>query len=130
MREESPEGGTISVSTPKLVFGEVRPQRRQLKKARQDGQALLAGLFNNESAKSRKRGAPSLPSEDNTSEGLRALMAANAQIPEDGLARTVQSHYAPAAYRRRPRSLVDPGFFGTSRRHFSSLLDIEGVRAG
>jgi site-specific DNA-methyltransferase (adenine-specific) len=70
------DNGTISVSTPKLVFGRVLPKRRTLKKANRNGHSQQEGLFVNGTAKKTRR-APSLPAEDNTPEGLQALLAAN-----------------------------------------------------
>jgi site-specific DNA-methyltransferase (adenine-specific) len=48
-----------------------------LRKARTNGHPLQEPLFNNGVAKKRKRRAPGLPLEDNTPEGLKALLAAN-----------------------------------------------------
>jgi modification methylase len=76
MGEATREKGTISVSTRKLVFGKVLPDRRRLKKANRNGHALQEGLFTNGTLK-RARRAPVLPPEDNTPEGLQALLAAN-----------------------------------------------------
>ncbi len=75
------DNGTISVSKAKLVFGQVPPKRRSLKKAKRNGQSPQEGLFANGTAKRPKR-APFLPFEDNTPEGLQALLAANRQYRE------------------------------------------------
>src|SRR5260370_4441125 len=75
------DNGTISVSKPKLVFGQVPPKRRSLKKANRNRQSPQEGLFAYEKARRPKR-ARSLPAEDNTAEGLQALLAANRQYRE------------------------------------------------
>jgi DNA modification methylase len=75
--------GTIVSSRPKLVFGVGLRDSRRLKKSKANGDPLQVALFPDASAK-RKRRDPSLPAEDNTPEGLRALLAANAyyrQVP-------------------------------------------------
>jgi hypothetical protein len=76
MGEATRDKGTIPVSAPKLVFGKVLPDRRRLKKANRNGHALQEALFTNGTVK-RARRAPALPPEDNTPEGLQALLAAN-----------------------------------------------------
>src|ERR1700693_2260913 len=73
--------GTIAFSKSKLAFGMAKPDKARLKKARENGHSPQYGLF--ETAKKTKR-VPTLPTEDNTPEGLRALLAANAhyrQVP-------------------------------------------------
>src|SRR6266849_5379635 len=79
MREEPPKKGTISISTAKLIFGQGHPDRRRLKTNRHP---LQGGLFSNDRAKKARRRAPSLPPEDNTPEGLQALLAANRHYRE------------------------------------------------
>src|SRR5438045_1921310 len=74
--------GTITFSKSKLIFGMATPSRTQLKKARTNGPPLQEVLFANESSKRAGRVAPTLPTEDNTPEGLRALLAANAHYRE------------------------------------------------
>jgi DNA modification methylase len=85
MAKTAPEigtiNGTISVSTPKLVFGQVLQNRRRLRKVNSDGHASQEALFANGQAKRAKR-SPSLPPEDNTPEGLQALLAANRHYRE------------------------------------------------
>jgi len=73
MGETTPENGTIRPS-PKLIFGMVLPGRRPLKKAKSNGHTPQQHLF----VKKASRPAPVLPTEDNTPEGLRALLEANA----------------------------------------------------
>jgi len=75
MSEATPENGTINFR-PKLVFGMVLPNRKRLRKAKTNGHAPQEGLF--VKAKRSNRPVPALPTEDNTPEGLRALLAANA----------------------------------------------------
>ena len=60
MGEATLDKGTISVSTPKLVFGKVLPDRRRLKKANRNGHTLQDALFTNGTVKRAKR-APSRP---------------------------------------------------------------------
>ena len=71
------ENGTISVSTPKLVFGQLQHIRRRLRNTKTKWSALEGDLFADSRATKFRRHAPSLPPEDNTSEGLKALLAAN-----------------------------------------------------
>ena len=81
--DESTSGkGTISLKTSKPVFGTVLPVRRRLKKAKTTDQPLQGSLFVNRSAKRARAFAPSLPIEDNTPEGLKALLEANAHYRE------------------------------------------------
>jgi len=81
MDENASDSGTISISTHKLVFGRVQPVRRRVRKARTDGRLPENGLF--ESSRIRpRRPLPPLPSEDNTPEGLKALLAANLHYRE------------------------------------------------
>jgi len=96
MSENKADDGTIAFR-PKLVFGMAARDRRRLKKARINGHQPQQTLFANGTTKRAKRAtAPLLPSEDNTPEGLRALLAANA-------------HYRkvpwPEAYRRTTHEL-------------------------
>jgi modification methylase len=65
------------LSTPKLVFGEPVLDSRKVAKARLNGHAHQSNLFNDELIRKRTRRKPSLPLEDNTPEGLQALLAAN-----------------------------------------------------
>jgi modification methylase len=79
MGEQTPDNGTISFSTRKLIFGQVQPTKKPLSRTKRNGTDLL---FAN-SAKSRSaRATPRLVLEDNTPEGLQALMAANRQYRE------------------------------------------------
>jgi DNA modification methylase len=74
---EDPIGkGTISVSTAKLTFGQVPSNRRRLRTKR-NGHPLQEDLFTSGRVKKITRRAPSLPLEDNTPEGMQALLAAN-----------------------------------------------------
>jgi DNA modification methylase len=78
MSRDKGKDGTIA-HIPTLVFGTAIPQRKRLKKtARPDRHQSQQGLFTSGIAKKEKRRAPTLPTEDNTPEGLQALMAANA----------------------------------------------------
>jgi site-specific DNA-methyltransferase (adenine-specific) len=69
------EDGTIAVSAPKLVFGQLDSGRKPLNRGR-NGHSRQADLFSAE-APTRIRRPPLIPLEDNTPEGLRALLAAN-----------------------------------------------------
>ncbi len=76
--------GTIVSSRPKLVFGVGLRDSRRLKKSKANDDPFQDGLFPEESVKRAKRRNLTLPTEDNTPEGLRALLAANAhyrQVP-------------------------------------------------
>ncbi len=76
MSEDSIGKGTISVSTAKLTFGQVPPNRRGLR-TKPNGHPLQEDLFANGRAKRTTLRAPSLPLEDNTPEAMQALLAAN-----------------------------------------------------
>ncbi len=67
MGEAKLDNDTISVGTLKPI---------RLKKSNRNGNSLQEPLFTNGTVKRAKR-APSLPPEDNTPEGLRALLSAN-----------------------------------------------------
>ena len=69
---------TIEVGMRKPVFGQMLPSKVRLNKPHKNGPAQQTHLFVKGSAERAKRPAPILPSEDNTPEGLRALLAANA----------------------------------------------------
>src|ERR1035438_5748075 len=81
MAETKPENDTINFR-PKMVFGMAPPDRRRLRRANVNGHAPQGGLFSKGSTKRLKRLAPALPAEDNTPEGLRAFLAANAHYRE------------------------------------------------
>jgi len=70
--------GTIAISKPALVFGAGQPERRRLSKAKANAHPFQDVLFPDGSEKRKRQRTPSLPTEDNTPEGLRALLAANA----------------------------------------------------
>lgn len=76
-----PENGTIDFR-PKLVFGMALPDRKRLRRARTNGRTQQDHLFAKRPAKRLRRLAPVLPAEDNTPEGLRSLLAANAYYRE------------------------------------------------
>jgi len=81
MGQAEPEDGTIDFR-PKLVFGMALPGRKRLRRAKTNGQPPQEGLFAKGPARRLSRLAPALPAEDNTPEGLRALLAANAHYRE------------------------------------------------
>lgn len=69
------------MSTPKLMFGQALPGRNRAR-AKRTEDALQDQLFPTAVPKKVKRRAPSLPLEDNTPQGLRALLEANRQYRE------------------------------------------------
>jgi site-specific DNA-methyltransferase (adenine-specific) len=81
MGDAEPQNDTIEVRG-KLVFGMALPDRRRLRRAIANGRAPQEGLFGRGAGKRAKRATPTLPAEDNTSEGLRAFLAANAHYRE------------------------------------------------
>jgi len=81
MGEFGNEQGKITDSTPKLVFGSMEPDRRRLNRASRHGDSLQEELFASGS-KRRMRPVPFLPSEDNTPDGLKALLEANRSYRE------------------------------------------------
>jgi modification methylase len=78
MSDNGANEGTITIRS-KLIFGMAIPEKRRVTKAH--GHPLQGALFSNGSKRG-KRHAPALPPEDNTPEGLRALLAANAHYRE------------------------------------------------
>jgi site-specific DNA-methyltransferase (adenine-specific) len=79
MGEQTPDNGTISFSTPKLIFGHVQSIR---KPSRGTKRATAGPLFANGAGTRLARVTPRLPLEDNTPEGLKALVAANRHYRE------------------------------------------------
>ena len=80
MGEMKSENGTIGLS-PKLLFGMAAPATKRSQKTRTNWNSPQASLFGNGDKKAR-RSAPALPTEDNTPEGLRSLLKANAHYRE------------------------------------------------
>src|SRR5260370_41007300 len=78
MRDNGADDGTIAFSRSKVAFGMAKPDTRRLKKTQTNGHSAQSSLFESGSAKSVRR-APILPAEDNTPEGLQALLKANSQ---------------------------------------------------
>jgi hypothetical protein len=81
MCEDAADKGTIAFNGPKLAFGMALTGRRRLRRVNTNTHSPQSGLFQSGSATRAKR-APSLPAEDNTPEGLQALLAANAHYRE------------------------------------------------
>ena len=75
MSEAATENDTISLS-PKLRFGQP-PVDAKPAKAKRSTHPLQAGLFSTSSAKRTRVRTPPLTAEDNTPEGLQALLTAN-----------------------------------------------------
>lgn len=76
MSERPIHEGTIALSISEPVFGTAVPNKGPLRRAKKNGHPLQDPLFG--LAKKAKRFSPALPTEDNTPEGLQALLAANA----------------------------------------------------
>ena len=77
MDEHPTDKGTISLSTAKLVFGEPPSKMKRLAIHR-NGHPLQEDLFADGAAARRvKRSPPKIPLQDNTPEGMQALLAAN-----------------------------------------------------
>lgn len=70
--------GTIASSGPKLQFGAGLRESKRLRKLKATDDPSQGILFGDRPAKTSRRRDPALPSEDNTPEGMRALLAANA----------------------------------------------------
>jgi modification methylase len=81
MCDETADKGTIANDGSKLAFGMVRPDRKRSGNTRSTGPSPQGSLFEIELARRAKR-APVLPTEDNTPEGLRALLEANRHYRE------------------------------------------------
>jgi hypothetical protein len=75
MSEKAADKDTICLS-PHLKFGQARVDSRTAK-ARSNEHPLQAPLFGNGAAQRSKLRKPSLSTEDNTPEGLQALLKAN-----------------------------------------------------
>ena len=75
MCEISADNGTIAYSRSKPVFGMVPSKKARARRVNGNGHSPQEGLFE---APGRIKQAPPLPAEDNTPEGLRALLDANA----------------------------------------------------
>jgi len=76
--------GTIASSSPKLQFGAGLRESKRLRKLKATDDPSQGVLFGDRPAKTSRRRDPALPLEDNTPEGMRALLAANAhyrQVP-------------------------------------------------
>jgi len=89
--EEKTDGGALRAGLrgrynlsehPLPTFGEVRHIRRRLSKTKNQWSLLEGDLFADSRATKSSRAAPSLPPEDNTPEGLKALLAANRHYRE------------------------------------------------
>lgn len=78
MGEETPNKGTISLTNGKLVFGQVQQVKKPSKKTPNGTQPL----FTDGTRARVPRSSPRLPLEDNTPEGLKALLAANSHYRE------------------------------------------------
>ena len=81
MGQPRTQQGTITVSASRLVFGQVQSNGKRVNKSRNDANSPQGSLFSDSSSKKRSRKVR-LPAEDNTPEGLRALLAANRQFRE------------------------------------------------
>lgn len=81
MSDAKPENDTINFR-PKLIFGTAVPDRKQVRRTKIDRHSPQENLFANGFAKRTRKSAPALPAEDNTPEGLRALLHANAHYRE------------------------------------------------
>jgi site-specific DNA-methyltransferase (adenine-specific) len=82
MGELTSENGSIFIGTSKPTFGRKQPVRRRLRKAKNDAGAPQSGLFEIPRAVRSGDTSVSFPFEDNTPEGLKALLAANLQYRE------------------------------------------------
>ena len=81
MGEPTSGKGTIPLSGCKPVFGQKHTER-PLRKAKTDASVRQKGLFENSETTRPRRPPLSFPFEDNTPEGLRALLAANRHYRE------------------------------------------------
>jgi hypothetical protein len=87
------DNGTIALSKLELKFGMVRPDKPRPRNANAKGHSPQYGLFD----KPIKGRVPDLPTEDNTPEGLRALLQANAYYPPSAVALALPTHNAPTS---------------------------------
>jgi site-specific DNA-methyltransferase (adenine-specific) len=77
MSDEIAEDVTIPQGAPKLIVGRAVAAGKTLKTSKTGGNVLRNGLFSDGSAVRKRQVPPSLPLEDNTTEGLKALLRAN-----------------------------------------------------
>ncbi len=82
MSEDTANEGTITFSKVKPVFGIAIPNRKPSHTAKRNGYSAQDVLFESRPSKRALRHVPALPPEDNTPEGLRALLDANAHYRE------------------------------------------------
>ena len=82
MSQPPSQQGTITVSKPKLVFGQDRSNGKSVKKSRSDSHSPQGSLFSEGSSRRKRSSKVRLPALDNTPEGLKALIAANRQFRE------------------------------------------------
>src|SRR5271157_2582783 len=82
MSEDTANESTIAFSRLKPVFGMAIPNSKRIKKAKTNRHSAQDVLFESRSARRAIRRVPVLPTEDNTPEGLRALLDANAHYRE------------------------------------------------
>src|SRR6202051_4135724 len=82
MSQPPTQQGTITVSASKLVFGQVQSNGKRVNRSRNDAHSPQGSLFSEGSSRKRRSSKVRLPAEDNTPEGLRALLAANRQFRE------------------------------------------------
>ena len=80
-KTSQPGNGTISFS-PKIAFGMPSLETKRSKRVRTNEDSAQVSLFSSGFQKKPRRSAPSLPLEDNTPEGLQALLKANAHYRE------------------------------------------------
>src|SRR5215472_10026289 len=82
MSQPPTQQDTITVSTTKLVFGHVRSNGKRVNRLRNNAHSPQGSLFSESSSPKRRSRNVSLPTEDNTPEGLQSLLAANRQFRE------------------------------------------------
>ena len=82
MGQPPEQHGTMAISAFKLIFGQVQSNGTRVNRSRNDAHSPQGSLFIDGSSKKKKSRNVRLPAEDNTPEGLQALLAANRQFRE------------------------------------------------
>jgi DNA modification methylase len=70
----------MTISTPRLIFGQVESNGKRVNRSRNDAYSPQGSLFSEASSRKKRNHNVRLPVEDNTPEGLQALLAANRQF--------------------------------------------------
>jgi DNA modification methylase len=82
MSQPTTPHGTITVCASPLIFGQVQSNGKRVNRSRNDADNPQGKLFSEGSSRKRSSSRVRLPVEDNTPEGLKALITANRRFRE------------------------------------------------